>query len=68
MDFRKLQTVKQIAEANPAFSEAGLRWLVFHAERNGLDRALVRVGRKLLVDVDRFGDWLEARAEKSNAA
>lgn len=68
MDYRKLQTVKQIAESNPAFSEAGLRWIIFHAHANGMETALVRVGRRVLIDTDRFGEWLEKQATNARAA
>ena len=56
-----LKTVRQLAEASPAFSEQSIRWLIFNSERNGLDTALVRVGRRVLVDTERFNEWLEER-------
>lgn len=67
VDFRKLRTVRQIVELSKganggeeaAFTEGGLRWMIFHSERNGLDEALVRVGRRVLVDEDAFNEWLE---------
>ena len=58
-DFRKLRTIKQLsAESGGSFSEGSLRWLVFNAQENGLNSALVRVGRRVLVDMDRFNEWL----------
>lgn len=55
----KLVTVKQLAVASPAFTEASLRWKIFHAETNGLDRALVKVGRRVLIDLVEFERWLD---------
>jgi hypothetical protein len=57
---RRYATVAQFAEANPAFSEASLRWHIFEAPRNGLQAAaaIVRVGRRVLIDVDRFERWI----------
>ena len=56
-----LLTVKQLAEKSPAFSEASLRFLIFCAEKNGLSRALVKVGRRILIDVAEFERWLESQ-------
>ena len=54
-----LLTVTQLSEKSPAFSEASLRWLIFNAVTNGLDRALMKVGRRILIDVSEFERWLE---------
>ena len=59
-----LYTVKQFAELHPAFSEASLRYHIFHEETNGLKSALVRVGRKILIKEDAFFDWIENQQSK----
>jgi len=56
---RRLLSVTQFCEQNPAFSHGGLRWLLFHRQQNGLDRAVVRVGRRVLIDVDKFFTWVD---------
>ena len=71
---RCLWTVKQIAQRNPAFSEGGLRNLIFLAEArrtkkaiirgNGLGEALVRIGRKLLIDEELFFKWIEQQQKR----
>jgi hypothetical protein len=61
--YTDLRTIKQLAQENPAFTEASLRWLVFNARHNGLDAAIVRVGRRVLIDVQKLDAWLEARRE-----
>ncbi len=55
-----LQTVPQFAENNPAFPEGGLRWQIFNEEKNGLKAsgAIVRIGRKVLIDSDRYFKWV----------
>lgn len=63
MNYRKLKTVKQLAHENPAFTEASLRWLIYRAEENGIDEVLVRVGRRVLFDMERFEEWLEKRRQ-----
>jgi hypothetical protein len=63
VNFENLKTVRQIAECNPAFTEASLRWLIYRADQNGIDQVLVRVGRRILFDMERFEHWLERRRQ-----
>ncbi len=42
-------------------SEAGLRWLIFNAERNGFDRVIRRCGRRVLISTEAFNAWVEAK-------
>ncbi|MCC7487283.1 MAG: hypothetical protein IT529_20095 [Burkholderiales bacterium] len=58
------RTVRQLSERFPAFSEPSLRWLIFNSQSNGLAQALVRVGRRVLIDEEKFTAWLEQRREK----
>lgn len=66
---KRLYTVKQAAEAYPAFSQAALRDLIFKADDrrnsrgeaipgNGLCACLRRIGRRVLIDADGFEDWI----------
>ena len=66
-----LYTVAQLAQAEPAFTTAALRNLIFKAEPrhsskgeipgNGLLEcgAIVRRGRKVMVHRERFLDWVQ---------
>ena len=65
MDYRNLKTVAQLAESSPAFTEASLRWMIFESETNGLNRALVKRGRRILIDVPEFELWLEGQRVES---
>ena len=68
---RTLLTVRQFAEKHPAFQQGSLRNLIFLAESrntskgkiagNGLDVALVRIGRKVLIDEAKFFNWIDAQ-------
>lgn len=58
-------TVTQFAEKYPAFSEASLRWLLFHREMNGLSAAVVQLGRRLLIDEVAFVEWLRQHRTRS---
>jgi hypothetical protein len=46
-------------------SSAGLRWLIFNAERNGFDRVVRRCGRRVLISTEAFNAWVEARGGRS---
>ena len=66
---RNLLTVKQFADKYPAFSQSSLRNLIFLAQQrksskgaikgNGLNIALIRLGRKLLIDEVKFFVWID---------
>lgn len=68
---RSLLTVRQFSERHPAFSQGSLRNLIFLGKPretsrgvlpgNGFDRALVRMGKKILIDEQLFFEWLEAQ-------
>ena len=65
---RRLLTLRQFAERNQFISESGLRYQVFNSQTNGLESsgALVRLGRKLLIDEDKylFG-WVDSQQEQA---
>jgi hypothetical protein len=47
---RRLFTVSQLCKVYPAFTPGGIRWLLFNRDTNGLASAVVRVGRRVLLD------------------
>lgn len=51
-------TVDQFAQKHPAFTVPSLRWLLFNRTTNGLDSAVVQLGRKVLIDEQAFVAWL----------
>jgi len=60
MDQRNLRSVRQLGDETP-ISEDSWRYLLFHRKENGLDVAVVRIGRRLYLDIERVREWLEAR-------
>lgn len=54
-------TVKQFSERHPAFPEGGIRHRIFYEKENGLKEsgAIVRNGRRVLINEIKFFDWLE---------
>ncbi len=67
------KTVEQFSNDNPCFTPSALRNLIFKADErqstngviagNGLLEvgAIVRVGRKVLINEDRFYQWIESQ-------
>lgn len=70
---RVLLTVRQLSDRHPAFPQGSLRNLIFLAGNrktsqgiirgNGLELALVRIGRKLLIDEAKFFEWIDQQQE-----
>ena len=60
-----LLTVQQFCGKHPWPSEAGLRWLIFHAKEKGFAKCVVRVGRRVLIDERAFFECAEAHSEAS---
>lgn len=69
-----LLTISQFSNKHQAFSQASLRWLIFqskprHSSKgvvkpNGLESALVRIGRKILIDEDKFFIWAKQQSNQ----
>jgi hypothetical protein len=53
----RLLTVEQFAQEHSWPPVGGLRWLIFHEKSNGFDQVVVRVGRRVLIDEDKFFTW-----------
>ena len=60
-------SVPATAKKYPAFSEGGLRWLLFNREQNGFNRCVVRIGRRVLIDEAELVAWLRDQREASAA-
>ena len=77
---RALFTVRQFSDKHPAFPPAGLRHLIFLSEEresskgklpgNGLKEsgAILRAGRKVLIDEARFLTWLDQQNQVATNA
>jgi len=62
VDLERLITVEQLAARGP-LSAAGWRWALHRRRETGLDAAVVRVGRRLLLDLDAVERWLADQRE-----
>lgn len=68
---RRLVTARQFCDRHQAFSSGSLRHLLFHRDTNGLSSAVIKLGRRLLIDEDAFFEWLERQEvgrDESNAS
>lgn len=69
-DNQSKYTVKQYAAKEPAFTESSLRAIIFNEHKNGLAnfKAVVRVGRKVLIDHANFQEWIESQSKSQYSA
>jgi len=75
---RSLLTVAQLSGRHPAFTELSLRGLIFRAASrkssqgtihgNGLAPAIIRLGRKVLIDEEKFLAWVDNHQQDGQAA
>jgi len=65
-----LVSVREFSANHPVFSEAALRWQIFNAQHNGLaaSGAVVRVGRRVLLDPEKYRAWLDDCAKNPQIA
>ena len=56
-------TVQQLAQKYPAFSESSLRWHIQKSKTNGLSPAVIRIGRKILINESEFLSWLTSKSQ-----
>ncbi|WP_150050050.1 hypothetical protein [Methylomonas rhizoryzae] len=56
-------TVNQFCDEYPAFKKGGVRSLIFNEYENRLAEsgAIVRVGRKVLINVPKWFAWIESQ-------
>ena len=48
------------------FTEAGFRWLRFN-DTDGFNTCVIKVGRRVLIDTERFESWLQSHVEQGNS-
>jgi len=61
---KRLSTVKNLPSLYPDanFTESSIRWLIFNANDNGFSSCVIRLGKKILIDLDKFEDYLDNQA------
>ncbi len=66
MSIPQYLTVPQFSKKYPAFPSGGVRSLIFNGEKNGLldSGAIVRIGRKVIIDEQKWFDWVASQNKK----
>lgn len=60
------KTVRQIATCGRyPFSMGQLRTFLLHRDKNGLNQAVRRIGRRIYFRTDLFEKWIESQGETS---
>ncbi len=64
MSVPTLLDVNQLTKKHTAFKLGGVRYEIFHGKQNGLEEvgAVVRKGRRVLIDEARYFTWIELRS------
>lgn len=60
-----LISVKDLVKRIPTFTESTIRWWIFNASENGLNKSLIKVGGRVYVDLQAFDIWLEEQRVSS---
>ena len=63
----KFGSVREVSERYP-FTEPALRYLIFNSKKNGLDTCLIKIGKRILVDLSAFETWIISHREGKNNA
>lgn len=58
--YENLRTVKQLVKEAPFLTEHKLRWYIFHAETNGMKKAIVKISNRVYIDRLEFARWVES--------
>jgi hypothetical protein len=59
----KFVSVKELSKIYPSFSEASLRYWIFHSKQNGLSSCLRKLGKKVLINIGEFETWIDQHIE-----
>jgi hypothetical protein len=51
-------SVRQAVQAYPWLSEGTVRWWIFIGNQNNFESCILRIGRKILIDREKFEYWL----------
>jgi len=60
---QKYLTVKQLAEAVPGFTVGGIRSWLFYDKSGFRTECSIKIGSKVLIDLDRVNEWLGQQRE-----
>ncbi|MET0087662.1 MAG: hypothetical protein ABW082_14255 [Sedimenticola sp.] len=56
---RSLLSIRDFTFKHPTFKESTIRWLIFNEKLNGFTYAIVRIGRRIYIDEEKFFEWVD---------
>jgi len=56
-------TVRQLVEKRPYLTEPAVRWMLFNRAQNGLNVAVIKIGKKVLIDDEKYEEWENSHRE-----
>lgn len=61
---KRYSSVKNVPSLYPDanITESSIRWLIFNAKENGFEKCIRRIGRKVLVDLEEFQNFIDNEA------
>jgi hypothetical protein len=62
-DIKMKMTIRQTVEKYPFFTENSLRWHLFNRGTNGLAPAVMKIGKKILIDDEKFTTWIDSHGQ-----
>jgi len=51
-------SLPSLIERYPDFTESQMRTILFHRAKNGFDKCVRKVGKKLYISITGFNDWI----------
>ena len=58
--YEELRTVEQLVDETPWMTKDMLRWYLFNRDTNGLNKAVFKISRKILIDRLEFARWVDS--------
>jgi len=55
---KRYSTVKDMPKHYSSFTISSKRWLIFNEKTNGFAQCIKRLGKKILIDLDAFEEWV----------
>ena len=62
MENFKIYSIPELVEHYP-FKESAIRRFLFHRKTNGLDKAVLKIGKRIYVRKDYFEEWIANHKE-----
>lgn len=56
-------TVQQYVDSHPYYSMAAFRWILFNRATNGINAAVIKIGKKILIDCEAVEEWENSQRE-----